>query len=62
MALQKGQRCFVGEVYGDFWVDLSLQLHELPDPVARQESEVWETLVNCTSAGIHHNSVRNDRF
>lgn len=46
MALQEGERCSVAEVHGQLGVDLSLQLHQLPDPVARQEGEVWETLVD----------------
>lgn len=49
MALQEGKRGFVGEVYGELGVDVSLQLHQLPDPVARQEGEVWETLVDRPS-------------
>lgn len=49
MALQEGKCCFVGEVYGDLGVDLSLQLHQLTDPVAREEGEVWETLVDRAS-------------
>lgn len=49
MALQEGERCSVAEVHGQLGVDLSLQLHQLPDPVARQEGEVWETLVNRAS-------------
>lgn len=49
MALQEGQRCFVGEVYGELGVNLSLQLHQLSDPVACEEGEVWETLVDRAS-------------
>lgn len=49
MALQEGKCGFVGEVYGELGVDVSLQLHQLPDPVARQEGEVWETLVDRPS-------------
>ncbi len=49
MLLQKGKCGFVAEIYGELWVDLPLQLHQLTDPVARQEGEVWETLVDCSS-------------
>lgn len=46
MALQEGQRRFVAEVDGDLGVDLSFQLHQLPDPVSCQEGEVGEALVH----------------
>lgn len=49
MALQEGERCFVGEVDGDLGVDLSFQLHQLPDPVSCQEGEVGEALVHRPS-------------
>lgn len=49
VALQEGQRCLVGEVDGDFGVNLSFQLHQLSDPVACQEGEVGEALVHRSS-------------
>lgn len=49
VALQEGQRGSVAEVDGELWVDLPLQLHQLPDPVSRQEGEVGEALMDCSS-------------
>lgn len=49
VALQEGKRCFVGKVNGELGVDLPFELQQLPDPVTRQEGEVWETLVDCSS-------------
>lgn len=46
VALQEGERRFVAEVDGDLGVDLSFQLHQLPDPVSCQEGEVGEALVH----------------
>lgn len=46
MALQEGERCLVGEVDGHLGVNLSFQLHQLPDPVTCQEGEVGEALVH----------------
>lgn len=46
VALQEGERRSVAEVDGDLGVDLSFQLHQLPDPVSCQEGEVGEALVH----------------
>lgn len=49
MALQEGERGFVAEVDGELGVNLPFQLHQLPDPVSRQEGEVGEALVDRSS-------------
>lgn len=46
VALQEGQRRPVAKVHGQLRVDLPLQFHQFPDPVAGQEGKVWETLVH----------------
>lgn len=48
MSLQECQRGFVDQVHGNIWVDVSFQLHQLAQPISRQEGEVRKTLVHCT--------------